>query len=71
VSAIWPALGACLAMAGGVLALRGVLPDALPAPVEAAFSVAAGGLIYAAVLGGFFRRRVVAVVAFLRLIRSA
>jgi len=71
VNAIWPALGACLAMSGAVLALRAALPDALPAPVEAAFSAAAGGLVYAAVLWGFFRRRVVAVVDFLRLIRSA
>jgi len=67
--AIWPALGACLAMYGAVLALRGALPDAMPAPVQAAFSVATGGLVYAAVLWWFFRRRVLAVVDFLRLIR--
>jgi O-antigen/teichoic acid export membrane protein len=71
VNAIWPALGACLAMSGAVVALRGVMPDALPAPVEAAFSVGAGGLVYAAVLWGFFRRRVLAVVDFLRLIRRS
>jgi teichuronic acid exporter len=69
VKAIWPALGACLAMSGAVLVLRGALPDAIPAPVEAAFSVAAGGLVYAAVLWGLFRRRVLAVVDFLRLIK--
>jgi len=71
VKAIWPALAASLAMYAAVLALRGALPDAMPAPVQAALSVAAGGLVYAAVLWGFFRRRVVAVVDFLRLIRSA
>jgi teichuronic acid exporter len=71
VNAIWPALGACLAMSGAVVALRGVMPDALPAPVAAAFSVGAGGLVYAAVLWGFFRRRVLAVVDFLRLIRRS
>jgi O-antigen/teichoic acid export membrane protein len=71
VSAIWPALGACLAMSGAVLALRGALPEAMPAPVEAALSVAAGGLVYAAVLWWFFRRRVLAVVDFLRLIRRS
>jgi hypothetical protein len=38
--------------------------------VEAALSVAAGGLVYAAVLWCFFRRRVLAVVDFLRVIRS-
>ena len=70
VRAIWPALGACLAMFGAVLALRGALPDAMPAPVQGAFSVAAGGLVYAAVLWCFFRRRVLAVVDFLRLIRQ-
>jgi len=70
VRAIWPALGACLAMYGAVLALRGALPDAMPAPVQGAFSVAAGGLVYAAVLWCFFRRRVLAVVDFLRLIRQ-
>jgi O-antigen/teichoic acid export membrane protein len=68
--AIWPALGACLVMSGIVLALRGGLPHATPAPVDAAFSVAAGALVYAAVLWWFFRRRVLAVVDFLRLIRS-
>jgi O-antigen/teichoic acid export membrane protein len=70
VRAIWPALGACLTMYGAVLALRGALPDAMPAPVQGAFSVAAGGLVYAAVLWCFFRRRVLAVVDFLRLIRQ-
>jgi len=69
-NAIWPALSACLAMCGAVLALRGVLPEALPAPVQAAYSVAAGALVYVAVLWWFFRRRVLAVVDFLRLIRS-
>jgi O-antigen/teichoic acid export membrane protein len=69
VNAIWPALGACLAMSGAVLALRGVLPDAVPAPVEAAFSVSVGGLVYAAVLWWFFRRRVLAAVDFLRLVK--
>jgi len=68
--AIWPALSACLAMFGAVLALRSALPGAMPAPVEAALSVAAGGVVYAAVLWWFFRRRVLAVVAFLRLIRQ-
>jgi hypothetical protein len=57
-------------MCGAVLALRGVLPEALPAPVQAAYSVAAGALVYVAVLWWFFRRRVLAVVDFLRLIRS-
>jgi len=33
--------------------------------------VATGGLVYAAVLWGFFRRRVRAVVDFLRLIRGS
>jgi O-antigen/teichoic acid export membrane protein len=70
-SAIWPALGACLAMYGAVLALRGVMPDSTAAPVQAALSVAAGGLVYAAVLWWFFRRRVLAVVDFLRLIRRS
>ena len=70
VSAIWPALAACLAMSASVLALRGVTLGALPDPAEAALSVAAGGLVYAAVLGLFFRRRVLAVVDFLRLIRG-
>jgi hypothetical protein len=58
-------------MSGAVVALRGVMPDASPAPVEAAFSVGAGGLVYAAVLWVFFRRRVLAVVDFLRLIRRS
>jgi hypothetical protein len=57
-------------MSGAVLALRVVLPDTMPAPVEAAFSVSGGGLVYAAVLWWFFRRRVLAAVDFLRLIRS-
>ncbi|HJY76923.1 MAG TPA: lipopolysaccharide biosynthesis protein [Burkholderiales bacterium] len=70
VSAIWPALAACLAMSGAVLALRGVLTDAMPALTQGAFSVAAGGVVYAAVLWLFFRRRVLAVVDFLRLIRG-
>src|SRR5262249_44326317 len=70
VSAIWPALGACLAMSGAVVALRGVLTDAMPALTQGAFSVAAGGVVYAAVLWLFFRRRVLAVVDFLRLIRG-
>jgi teichuronic acid exporter len=70
INAIWPALSACLAMSGAVLALRGALPAAMPAPVEAAFSLAAGGLVYLAVLWWCFRRRVLAVVDFLRLIRS-
>src|SRR5262249_58082593 len=70
-SAIWPALAACLAMSGTVLALRAAMPGALPTPVEAALSVATGGLVYAAVLWGFFRRRVRAVVDFLRLIRGS
>lgn len=68
-NALWPALGACLVMYGAVLALRGALPQATPVPVQAAFSVATGGLVYAAVLVWFFRRRVLAVVDFLRLIR--
>ena len=68
--AIWPALAACLVMSGAVLALRGALPEAMPAPMQAAFSVAAGGLAYAAVLWWFFRWRVLAVVDFLRLVRS-
>jgi hypothetical protein len=38
--------------------------------VAAACSVAAGGAVYAAVLWLFFRRRVLAVVDFLRLIRA-
>jgi len=42
----------------------------MPAPMQAAFSVAAGGLAYAAVLWWFFRWRVLAVVDFLRLVRS-
>jgi O-antigen/teichoic acid export membrane protein len=70
VGAIWPALSACLAMYGAVLALRGALPNAMPAPAQAAFSVAVSGLVYAAVLWWCFRRRVLAVVDFLRLIRS-
>jgi hypothetical protein len=57
-------------MYGTVLALRGVMPDSTAAPVQAALSVAAGGLVYAAVLWWFFRRRVLAVVDFLCLIRS-
>ena len=51
----------------------GVMPpplaEAMPALTQAAFSVAAGGAVYAAVLWSFFRRRVLAVVDFLRLIR--
>jgi hypothetical protein len=39
--------------------------------VEAACSVTAGGLAYASLLWGFFRRRVLAVVDFLRLIRGS
>jgi len=69
-SAIWPAAGACLAMYVAVLALRGALTDATPLPVQAALSVATGGLVYAAVLWAFFRRRVMAVVEFLRLTRG-
>jgi len=69
VNAIWPALGASLVMYGAVLGLRSALPDAMPAPLEAVLSVGAGGLVYAAVLFGFFRRRVLAAVDFLRLIR--
>jgi teichuronic acid exporter len=70
VNAIWPALAACLAMSGTVLALRAAMPGSLPTPVAAACSVAAGGAVYAAVLWLFFRRRVLAVVDFLRLIRA-
>jgi len=71
VNAIWPALAACLALSATVLALRAALPGTLPTPVEAACSVAAGGLAYASVLWWFFRRRVLAVVDFLRLIRGS
>src|SRR4029077_9623937 len=71
VGAIWPALSACLAMSCAIVALRGGLPDAMPVPVQAAFSVAGGGLVYTAVLWWFFRRRVLAVVGFLRLVRGS
>jgi teichuronic acid exporter len=69
VNAIWPALSACLMMYGAVFVLRRVLPDAMPAPLHAAFSVSAGALVYAAMLWAFFRVRVLAAVDFLRPIR--
>ncbi|MGH8640155.1 MAG: polysaccharide biosynthesis C-terminal domain-containing protein, partial [Burkholderiales bacterium] len=69
-SAIWPALAACLAMLAAVLALRSALPGAMPLPAHAAISVATGGVVYAAVLWWFFRRRVLTIVDFLRVIRS-
>jgi len=69
VNAIRPASSACLAMYGAVLALRGVLPEAMPPPAQAASCIAAGGMVYAAVLWWFFRRRVLAVLDFLRLSR--
>ena len=68
--ALWPALAACLAMSGAVLALRTLLPGALPLPVTAALGVATGGLVYAAVLWLFFRRRVSAILDFAKAIRS-
>jgi hypothetical protein len=58
-------------MSGTVLALRAAMAGSLPTPVEAACSVTAGGLAYASLLWGFFRRRVLAVVDFLRLIRGS
>ena len=70
VNAIRPALSGCLAMYGAVLALRGVLPEAMPASAQAACSVATGGLVYAAVLWWFFRDRVLTVMDFLRVVRS-
>ena len=70
IGAIWPALSACLAMYGAVSVLRGALPDTVPAAAEAALGAAAGALVYAAVLWTLFRRRVRAVVDFLRVIRS-
>jgi len=68
--ALWPALAACLAMSGAVLALRAVLPGALPLPATAVLGVATGGLVYTAVLWWFFRRRVSAILDFARAIRS-
>ena len=68
--AIWPALSACLAMSAAVLAVRGALGRATPAPLDAALSVAVGAAVYAAVLWWLFRPRVRAVVGFLHSVRS-
>jgi len=68
--ALWPALAACLAMAGAVLALRTNLPAALPLPVDTALSLVSGGLVYAVVLWLFFRQRVRGIVQFARVIMS-
>ena len=69
-NALWPALAACLAMTGAVLALRTILPAALSLPAYTALSVATGGLVYAAVLWLFYRRRVWSIVHFARVITS-
>lgn len=68
-NALWPGLAACLVMVGAVLALRTVLPVALPLPAYTAVSVATGGFVYAAVLWLFYRRRVLGILEFVRAIR--
>ena len=68
--ALWPALAACLAMAGAVLALRAVIPATLPLSVYTALNVATGALVYAAVLWLFYRHRVSAILHIVRVIRS-
>jgi hypothetical protein len=69
VNAIWPALAACLAMSATVLVLRSVLPGTMPLAAHAAIGVAIGGVVYAAVLWWFFRRRVLAIVDFMRVVQ--
>lgn len=69
-NALWPALAACLVMAGAVLALRMVLPETLAISVCAALSVITGSFTYAAVLWLFYRRRALSLLQIVRSISS-
>jgi O-antigen/teichoic acid export membrane protein len=61
---------ACAVMSAAVVAIRAVLPETLALPVVTTVSVAVGGVAYCAVLL-LFRRRVLELWAFLRVVRSA
>lgn len=65
-----PLLGSA-AMIGAVLAIRSALPETLPLPVVTVVSVAVGALTYCGVLLLLFRRRLLELWAFLRVIRRA
>jgi O-antigen/teichoic acid export membrane protein len=60
----------CMTMVAAVALVRASLPPGLPAAVVAFASVTAGAAVYTATLLLFFRSRVQAVWAFLRVIRS-
>jgi O-antigen/teichoic acid export membrane protein len=65
-----PALVASLAMMAAVLAVRAGLPATLPALVSLVASVSVGVVAYVLTLLLFFRRRVLAVWNFVRILRS-
>jgi teichuronic acid exporter len=69
-NAFVPALVGCFLMAGAVLALRAALPDDLPLSIQAAACVLVGAVAYIASLLLLFRRRVLLVWDFLKIIRS-
>ena len=70
-AALLPSLGASAAMCAAVLAIRHwLLPATWPAKTLLAVQVAAGGAVYAAVLMGFFRERILRYVRFLQDMRK-
>jgi O-antigen/teichoic acid export membrane protein len=68
--ALVPAAFACLGLAAALIGVRWVLPEGTPLVVAAAVAVAAGALGYVATLWLFFRRRVMAMLGFLKALRA-
>jgi teichuronic acid exporter len=68
--ALTPAAVSCAALAAALLGSRAALPDDTSVALAAVLAVAAGAIGYLAALWLLFRRRVMAMLAFLRALRS-
>jgi teichuronic acid exporter len=70
-NAIAPSLVGCLIMMASVIALRSILPASLPLPILATACVVVGSVTYVAALWLLYRKRLLAVRDFLKVIRSS